>query len=87
MYGIAKTCVGYVASSVGARIDTEHPVSRFGLVFLLFHFHQALLVITQRVLLNHPAPFFTLQLLVDSLVSAALAVILFSILDRLRRSS
>jgi len=87
MYGIAKTCVGYVASSVGARIDTEHPVSRFGLVFLLFHFHQALLVITQRVLLNHSAPFFTLRLFLDSVVSAGIAVILFALLDRLRRSS
>ena len=87
MYGIAKTCVGYVASSVGARIDTEHPVSRFGLVFLLFHFHQAMLAITQRVLLNRPAAFFTLRLLLDSLVSAAVAVVLFALLDRLRRSS
>jgi rod shape-determining protein MreD len=87
MYGIAKTCVGYVASSVGARIDTEHPVSRFGLVFLLFHFHQALLAITQRVLLNHSAPFFTLRLFLDSVVSAGIAVILFALLDRLRRSS
>src|SRR5277367_6961135 len=41
LFGISKTLVGYVSSSVGARIDTEHPVSRFGLVFLLFHFHQA----------------------------------------------
>lgn len=87
MYGIAKTCVGYVASSVGARIDTEHPVSRFGLVFLLFHFHQAVLAITQRMLLNRPAAFFTPRLLLDSLVSAAVAVVLFALLDRLRRSS
>jgi rod shape-determining protein MreD len=87
MYGIAKTCVGYLASSVGARIDTEHPVSRFGLVFLLFHFHQAVLAITQRVLLNHPAPFFTLHLFLDSLVTAGIAVVLFALLDRLRRSS
>ena len=87
MYGIAKTCVGYLASSVGARIDTEHPVSRFGLVFLLFHFHQAVLAITQRVLLNRPAPFFTLQYMLDSLASAALAVVLFALLDRLRKSS
>ena len=43
MYGIAKTLVGYLASSVGARIDTEHPLSRFGLIFLFFHFHQAIL--------------------------------------------
>src|ERR1700722_959386 len=26
MYGIAKTIIGYLASSIGGRIDTEHPV-------------------------------------------------------------
>jgi len=87
MYGIAKTCVGYLSSSVGARIDTEHPIARFGLVFLLFHFHQAVLTITQRVLLNHSFPFFTLRLFLDSIVSAAIAVVLFALLDRLRRPS
>jgi rod shape-determining protein MreD len=87
MYGIAKTCVGYLASSVGARIDTEHPVSRFGLVFLLFHFHQVVLSTTQRVLLNQTVPMFTIHLLVDSLVSAGVAVLLFALLDRLRRTS
>ena len=87
MYGIAKTIVGYVASSIGGRIDTEHPVSRFGLIFVFFHFHQAILVITQRVLLNHSARFFTWQQLIDSLVTAAFGVVLFALLDRLRKSS
>ncbi|HTZ99482.1 MAG TPA: rod shape-determining protein MreD [Candidatus Aquilonibacter sp.] len=87
LYGIAKTLVGFVASSIGGRIDTEHPLSRFGLVFLLFHFHQMILAITQRVLLNQPARFFTLHLLLDSLVTSAVAVGLFALLDRLRRRS
>jgi rod shape-determining protein MreD len=87
MYGIAKTIVGYTASSIGGRIDTEHPVSRFGLIFVFFHFHQAILVITQRALLNHSARFFSWQQLVDSLVTAAFGVLLFALLDRLRRSS
>lgn len=87
MYGIAKTLVGYLASSVGARIDTEHPVSRFVLVFVFFHFHQVVLAIIERVLLNRPAPFFTMHLLIASVVSAALAVALFALLDRLRRPS
>src|ERR1700726_2136914 len=86
LYGIAKTCVGYVSSSVGARIDTEHPVSRFGLIFLLFHFHQIVFAISERVLLNHPAPFFTLPLLRDSLVTSIVGVLVFAVLDRLRRS-
>lgn len=86
MYGIAKTCVGYLSSSVGARIDTEHPVARFGLIFILFHFHQIILAITERVLLAHHMPMFTLRLLLDSLVTAVVGVVLFALLDRLRRS-
>jgi rod shape-determining protein MreD len=85
LYGIAKTFVGYVSSSVGARIDTEHPASRFGLVFVLFHFHQAVLAITERALLDRPAAFFNTRLLIDSLVTAAISVALFALLDRLRR--
>lgn len=87
LYGIAKTLVGYIASSIGGRIDTEHPLSRFGLVFLLFHFHQIVLAVTQRALLNEPARFFTLHLLLDSFVTAAVGVGLFALLDRLRRPS
>jgi rod shape-determining protein MreD len=87
LFGIAKTLVGYLASSVGARIDTEHPASRFGLIFLFFHFHQTVFAATQRVLLNHAAPFFTFPLLWNSLATAVFGVALFALLDRLRRSA
>jgi hypothetical protein len=72
---------------MGGRIDTEHPVSRFGLVFVLFHFHQAILAFTQRVLLNHSAPFFTPRLLLDSIVTATFAMGIFALLDRFRKPS
>lgn len=87
LYGIAKTLVGYLASSVGGKIDTEHPASRFGLVFLLFHFHQFVLALTERVLLNQPERFFTPRLLLDSVVTAAFGMFIFALLDRLRRPS
>jgi len=87
LYGIAKTLVGYLASTVGAQIDTERPASRFTLVFLFFHFHQAVLAIIERVLLNRPEPFFTLSLLLDSVVTAAFGIVFFAALDRLRRTS
>jgi rod shape-determining protein MreD len=85
LYGIAKTLVGYFASSVGAKIDTEHPIARFGLVFVLFHFHQLVLAITQRALLSRSAPIFNLHLLIESLVNAGFAVLFFAVLDRLRK--
>ncbi len=87
LYGIAKTLVGYLASSVGSRIDVEHPLSRFTFAFLFFHFHQAAVAITMRLLLAQPAAFFTLDLLAASLVNAVLAVALFPLLDRLRKPS
>src|ERR1700735_44019 len=85
LYGIAKTIVGYLASTVGARIDTQHPVRRLALIFVFFHLHQIIFAVTQRVLLNHPEPFFTVRLLVNSLATAAFGVALFALLDRLRR--
>ncbi len=87
LYGIAKTLVGYFASTVGARIDTEHPVARFLLTVVFFHFHQVILAFTERALLNEPAPFFNLRLLIDSLVSGAVAVVLFAVLDKLRKQN
>ena len=85
LYGIAKGFIGYVASSVGARLDTEHPISRFILMFLFFHIHQVVLAITIHLLLARPEPFFSVHLLIASLVNSVVAVFLFAGLDRLRR--
>jgi rod shape-determining protein MreD len=85
LFGMAKTLVGYIASSIGAKIDTEHPVSRCALIFVFYHFHQIVVAFTERVLLNRAAPFFTISLLSSSLATAVFGVILFALLDRLRR--
>jgi rod shape-determining protein MreD len=85
LYGISKTLVGYVASTIGGRIDVEHPLSRFAFTFLFFHFHQAILATTQRYLLARPAVFLDRKLLLASLVNAIIAVFLFPLLDRLRK--
>ena len=87
IYGIAKTLVGYVASSLGGRVDTEHPVSRFIMVVIFYHFHEAVLAILNRVLLARPATYFSWKLLIASAVNAGIAVILFPALDHLRKPS
>ena len=86
-YGIAKTVVGYLASSIGARLDTEHPAARFALIAGFFVVQQAILVLIRRLLLAQPESWFNLHLAIAALVNAVLGVFLFALLDRLRRNS
>jgi rod shape-determining protein MreD len=86
LYGIAKTIIGYLASSIGARLDTEHPAARFALTAGFFVAQQGLLVLTRRLLLAQPEPWFNMHLLVAALVNALVAVFLFLLLDRLRKN-
>src|ERR1700737_1066699 len=51
LYGIAKTLVGFVGSSIGARIDVEHPIARFLLTIVFYLFHHAVFALTSRLLL------------------------------------
>ena len=87
LYGIAKTIIGYLASSIGARLDTEHPAARFALTILFFGLHQGIIVLTRRILLAQPETWFTVRLGIAALVNAVVAVFLFALLDRLRKPS
>jgi rod shape-determining protein MreD len=87
LYGIAKTVIGFLASSIGAKLDTEHPVARFSLIMGFFVLHQSILVLTRRLLLAQPEPWFNLHLVMAAAVNAVLGTVLFLLLDRLRRSS
>jgi rod shape-determining protein MreD len=84
-YGIAKTVIGYLASSIGARLDTEHPAARFALIFSFFVLHQGILLLIRRLLLAEPEPWFTMHMVIAAAVNALLGTVLFLGLDRLRR--
>ena len=87
LFGIAKTVIGYLASSIGARLDTEHPAARFALTAGFFIIHQAVVALTRRILLAQPESWLNLHLFAAALVNALVAVVLFILLDRLRRQS
>lgn len=87
LYGIAKTIIGYLASSIGARLDTEHPAARFALIVIFFGVHQGVLVLERRILLAQPEMWFTVQLGIAALINAIVGVLLFTLLDRLRKPS
>jgi rod shape-determining protein MreD len=86
LFGIAKTFIGYLASSIGARLDTEHPAARFALTAAFFVVHQAIIVLVQKLLLAQSQPVFTMRLAVACLVNSILAVFLYYLLDRLRKT-
>jgi rod shape-determining protein MreD len=86
LYGIAKTIVGFVASSIGARLDVEHPLARCVLTFLFFHLHNAVFVFISRLLLARPEPYLETHVLATSIVSSLLTIALFPLLDKLRKS-
>src|SRR5229473_1420700 len=86
LYGIAKTIIGYLASSIGARLDTEHPAARFAVTVFFFVLHQGAITLTRRLLLAEPEAWFTMRMGIAAGVNAAVAVFLFMLLDRLRKS-
>jgi len=86
LFGIAKTIIGYLASSIGARLDTEHPLARFALTGAFFALHQGIVILIQKLLLAQPQPWFTMRLLVACAVNATLGVFIYYFLDRLRKS-
>jgi rod shape-determining protein MreD len=86
LYGIAKTIIGYLASSIGARLDTEHPAARFALTIVFFGLHQGIVLLTRRMLLAQSSTWFTWHLALAAFINALVAVPLFMLLDRLRKS-
>ena len=86
LYGIAGTIIGYFASSIGARLDTEHPAARFALTAAFFIAHQGLIVVTRRILLAQPGPWLNTHLFIAALCNALVSVFVFLLLDRLRKN-
>ena len=86
LYGIAKTIIGYLASSIGARLDTEHPLARFALTMVFFCVHQSVVLMIRRILLAQPDSLFTLRLAIGAGVNALVGVFFFMLLDRLRKN-
>jgi rod shape-determining protein MreD len=84
MFGITKTIIGYVAASVGMRLDVDHPMIRLILGFLFFVFHQFIFWALSRGLLGQQMNFEIQRTLVLGLLNAIVAVSLFHFLDKLK---
>jgi rod shape-determining protein MreD len=82
--GIAKTVVGFLAASVGVRIDVDSQAIRLILIFLLSLLSSVIHIFVFRVLLGlSMEPNWLIELL-KAFGNSAIALVLFPLLDRLQ---
>ena len=82
--GIAKTVVGFLAASIGVRIDVENHTIRLVMNFLLSLLSSALVVFVSRILLGLDLEWRWFTALFTAIGNSLIALILFPLLDRLQ---
>jgi rod shape-determining protein MreD len=80
--GIAKTVAGFLAGSVGLRIDVENHTIRLMLTFLLSLLCSAIYVFIYRILLGLELEWSWLAELMKAVGNSVIAMALFPLLDR-----
>lgn len=85
VYGIAKTVVGFGASSLGVKLDVENAASRFLVTYGFYLLHQFLYFSVQRGLVGQAMDWAWGHELIAGLANAGLAVVLFAVLDRFKK--
>jgi rod shape-determining protein MreD len=82
--GVAKTIVGFLAASVGVRIDVENHTIRLALNFLLSLLSSAIYVFIYRMLLGLNLEWSWIIELIKAIDNSLIAMVLFPLLDRLQ---
>jgi rod shape-determining protein MreD len=82
MNGIAKTIVGFLAASVGVRIDVESPTIRVILTFLLSLLSSGIYVFIFRILLGLTLEWSWFNEIFRAFGNALIVFVLFHLLDR-----
>jgi rod shape-determining protein MreD len=84
VFGIAKTLVGYGASSIGIRIDVENPGSRFLLTFFFYGVHMAVFLAIERELMGQSVHINLGHEAGVAVANSLMAVFLFALLNRFK---
>lgn len=85
IFGICKSIIGYLAASLGVRVDTENHGTRLLLTFGFIWLHSGMYWLLVRRLLAQPYIWSWLHELIRALVNALVAVAVFALLDRTKR--
>ncbi len=86
IFGIAKAIIGYMAASLGVRVDTENHGARLLIVFGFTLAQTFILWLLQRHMLGQPYAWHGFHELLRAVANALVGVILFALLDLTRRS-
>jgi rod shape-determining protein MreD len=85
LYGIAKTVVGYGASSLGVKIDVENVGARFLGSASFYLVHQFIYFVVARGMVQLRLQWSWPHELLAAVINAFVAVFLFAALDRLKQ--
>ncbi len=85
MYGIALTVIGYLASSLGLKIDVENPGSRFLITYIFFVIHQGVYYGVAHGLLRQGLQWSWSHTAISALANAVIGIFVFKFLDRFKQ--
>lgn len=85
VYGIAKSIIGYLAASLGIRVDTENLGTRLLLIPAFTLAHGAIVWLLETHLIDQPYAWVWMREGIHAAVNAVVGVLLFSLFDRARR--
>ncbi len=84
LFGIAKTIVGYLGSSLGVKLDVDNPGSRFLMTFAFLLIHKFIYMAIDLLLVGGSEAWNWGHTLVSALANGLAAVVLFAVLDKLK---
>lgn len=85
LFGIAKSVVGYVGSTIASKIDVENPGSRFIITVAFYLLHRGVYLLVQRGLVKENVSGEWPHSLGAALANGLLAIVVFTLLDRFKR--
>ncbi|HEV2398715.1 MAG TPA: rod shape-determining protein MreD [Candidatus Sulfotelmatobacter sp.] len=85
IYGIAKTVVGYGASSLGVKLDVENAGARFLVTLGFYLVHSAVYFTVARGMVNSTQSWSWPHGILAGLVNAVIGVFLYFVLDRFKQ--
>src|ERR1700734_2453110 len=85
IYGIAKTVVGYFASSLGAKLDVENAGARFLVTLGFYLVHAAVYFTVARGMVNMTLNWSWSRGILAGLANAFIGVVLYFVLDKFKQ--